>query len=562
MASIDGAEYVSRYGPTTGDRMRLADTDLWVEIEGDDSEPGDELLGGCGKTARDGVLAAARAGRDSALDMIITNVVVLDPLVGVRKTNIGIKEGRIVGLGSAGNAELQSGIDLPIDSHTAIITGEGLIATAGIVDSHVHLSSAEIAPAALAAGTTTIVGMGIGGVWDVGANPASNMRSLVAGWAGTPLNAAFLTRGSSRSADLLERSVMYGSGGFKVHEDWGATPAQIDTCLSVAENADLPMALHTDTLNESGYLADTLDAIGGRTVHAYHVEGGGGHPDLLEILSQPHVLPSSTTPTLPLTPSSMTELFPMTMTVHRQHPASESDVVIARSRLRERAIAAENWLHDIGAISIINSDAMGMGRIAETARRTWQLAHVQATLAGETGPEHPNNERVLRYLAKLSLNPAIAHGMAHELGSLTPSKMADIVLWQPGRFGTTPELVLKSGFVAWGTSGSGSGSTRLTQPRRMGPYFGGLGQAPRSLSAVFVSSACLDDAEAAAELPTGVRYLPIRDARGLSRADMLHNSHLSDVRVPTDGSPVTVDGRHVEVHRADVLPLTSLHFLA
>lgn len=562
MSTIDRTEYVSRYGPTTGDRIRLADTDLWIEVEADDSEPGNELLGGCGKTARDGVLVGARANRDSALDMIITNVVVLDPLVGVRKTNIGIKDGRIAGLGSAGNADLQSGIDLVVDSHTAIITGEGLIATAGIVDSHVHLSSPEIAPAALAAGTTTVVGMGIGGVWDVGANPAYNMRALIAGWAGTPLNAAFLTRGSSRSADLLEQSVMYGSGGFKVHEDWGATPAQIDTCLSVAEMADLPMALHTDTLNESGFLGDTLDAIAGRTVHAYHVEGGGGHPDLLEILSQPHVLPSSTTPTLPLTPSSMSELLPMTMTVHRQHHGLESDVEIAHGRLREHAIAAENRLHDMGAISIINSDSMGMGRIAETARRTWQLAHVQASLAGQSGPDHVNNARVMRYLAKLSLNPAIAHGMAHEVGSLTASRMADIVLWHPSRFGTSPELVLKGGFVAWGNSGSGSGSTRLTQPRQMRPFFGGMGLAPRSLASVFVSPVCLDDAAARADLPVGVGYLPTRAARGLTRSDMVHNSYLPDVRVPTGGGPVSIDGSLVPLHRADVLPLTRLQFLA
>ena len=562
MATINRDDYASRYGPTTGDLIRLADTDLWVRVEGDDSEPGDELLGGCGKTARDGVLVVARAGRDSALDMIITNVVVLDPLVGVRKTNIGVKDGRIVGLGSAGNGDIQSGIDLVVDSHTAIITGEGLIATAGIVDSHVHLSSPEIAPAALAAGTTTVVGMGMGGVWDVGANPAYNMRSLISGWAGTPLNAAFLTRGSSRSPDLLEQSVMYGSGGFKVHEDWGATPAQIDTCLTVAEMADLPMALHTDTLNESGFLTDTLDAIQGRTVHAYHVEGGGGHPDLLEILNQPHVLPSSTTPTLPLTPSSMSELLPMTMTVHRQHAGVDSDVAIAHSRLREHAIAAENRLHDMGAISIINSDSMGMGRIAETARRTWQLAHVQATLAGQTGPGYTNNDRVMRYLAKLSLNPAIAHGIAHQVGSLTPSRIADIVLWHPSRFGTTPELVLKAGFVAWGNSGSGSGSTRLTQPRVMGPYFGGLGRAPQVLSSVFVSPSCLDDAKAVAGLPEGVSYLPTRGARGLTRSDMLHNSYLPDVRVPLGGGPVTVDGAQIEIHRADILPLTRLHFLA
>lgn len=562
MPTINRAEYASRYGPTTGDRIRLADTDLWVEVEADDSEYGNELLGGCGKTARDGVLVGTRADRDSVLDLIITNVVVLDPLVGVRKTNIGIKEGRIVGLGSAGNTNLQSGIDLEIDSHTAIITGEGLIATAGIVDSHVHLSSPEIAPAALAAGTTTVVGMGIGGVWDVGANPAYNMHALVAGWAGTPLNAAFLTRGSSRGSDLLEQSVMYGSGGFKVHEDWGATPAQIDTCLSVAELTDLPMALHTDTLNESGFLSDTLSAIAGRTVHAYHVEGGGGHPDLLEILSQPHVLPSSTTPTLPLTPSSISELVPMTMTVHRQHHGLESDVEIAQSRVREHAIAAENRLHDMGAISIINSDSMGMGRIAETARRTWQLAHVQATLAGQAGPEFVNNARVMRYLAKLSLNPAIAHGMAHEVGSLTPSRMADIVLWHPSRFGASPELVLKSGFVAWGNSGSGSGSTRLTQPRQMRPFFGGLGAAPQTLAAVFVSPVCLEDSTARRNLPRGVNYLPTNAARGLTRSDMLHNSHLPDVHVPAEGGPVSVDGSLIPLHHADVLPLTRLQFLA
>jgi urease subunit alpha len=562
MPSLERAEYTARYGPTAGDRLRLADTDLWVEIEKDDTEPGDELLGGCGKTARDGVLVGPGPGRDSTLDLIITNVVVLDPLLGVRKTNIGIKDGRIVGVGSAGNSDLQSDLDLAVDAHTALITGEGLIATAGIVDSHVHLSSPEIAPAALAAGTTTVVGMGIGGVWDVGANPAPNMRTLVEGWAGTPLNAAFLTRGSARSAHLLEQSVMYGSGGFKVHEDWGATPAQVDTCLGVAEATDLPVALHTDTLNEAGFLRDTLDAIDGRTVHAYHVEGGGGHPDLLEILSQPHVLPSSTTPTLPLTPSSMGELLPMTMTVHRQHAGLDSDLSIARSRLREHAIAAENRLHDMGAISIVNSDSMGMGRVAEAARRTWQLAHVQATLVGQVGQEYVNNPRVLRYLAKLTLNPAVAHGISHEVGSLTPGRMADIVLWHPARFGTTPELVLKAGFVAWGVSGSGSGSTRLTQPRRMRPFFGGLGRAPRGLAAVFVSAHCLEDAPARAALPTGVRYLPTRSARGLTRADMLHNTHLAEVRVPMDGGPVGVDGTSVSLHHADHLPLTRLQFLA
>jgi urease subunit alpha len=561
VSSLDRAEYAVRYGPTTGDRVRLADTGLWVEVEADDVAPGDELIGGCGKTARDGVLATARAGRDSALDMIIPNVLVLDPLLGVRKTSIGIADGRIAGAGRAGNPDAASGVDLVVDSHTAIVPGEGLIATAGIVDSHVHLSSPAIAEAALSSGITTIVGMGTGGVWDVGANPAYNMRSLIAGWAGIPLNAAFLARGSSRSAALLEAAVESGAGGFKVHEDWGATPVQVDTCLSVAEAAGLPVALHTDTLNESGYLADTIAATAGRTVHAYHVEGGGGHPDLLEILGHPHILGSSTTPTLPQTVATVAELLPMTMTVHKLHARVGSDSGIAASRIRRHGIAAENRLHDLGAISIVNSDSMGMGRIAEVARRTWQLAHVQAVLAGQSGPGAVNNERVLRYLAKLSLNPAIAHGMAAHVGSLTAGRLADIVLWDPARFGTTPELVLKSGFVVWGASGSGSGSTRITQPRVMRPFFGGLGEAPRHLSAQFVAASVLGDPRLRGALPAGVNYLPITGARGLTRADMVRNGYVPRVSVPVEPGPVTVDGVPVPVHEADSLPLTRLHFL-
>ncbi len=568
MSGLSRKEYAARYGPTAGDRVRLADTGLWVEVEADDVYPGDELIGGCGTTARDGVLVTAAAagrgggsGRDSALDMIIPNVLMLDPVLGVRKTSIGIAGGRIAGTGRAGNPDVQAGVDLVVDSHTAIVPGEGLIATAGLVDSHVHASSAEVAAAALSAGITTVVAMGIGGVWDVGANPAYNMRALIAGWAGIPLNSAFLARGSSRSAALLEAAAESGAGGFKVHEDWGATPAQVDTCLTVADAVGLPVALHTDTLNESGYLADTIAATAGRTVHAYHVEGGGGHPDVLSVLNYPHVLGSSTTPTLPLTPATVAELLPMTMTVHKLRPGSASDAGIAASRIRRHGIAAENLLHDLGAISIVNSDSMGMGRIAEVARRTWQLAHVQASLAGETGPGFVNNSRVLRYLAKVTLNPAIAHGMAAHVGSLRAGRLADIVLWEPARFGTTPELVLKSGFVAWGASGSGSGSTRITQPRRMLPFFGGLGDAPRRLSAQFVAAPVLDGAASRAALPAGVTYLPVDNARGLTRADMSRNTYLPSVTVPPGDAPVTVDGAQVPVHEATALPLTRLHHL-
>lgn len=561
MSRIDSRDYATLYGPTTGDRVRLADTDLWVEVEADDTEAGEEMLGGCGKTARLGALVSPSTDRASALDLVVLGVLLVDPVLGIRKTNIGVKDGRVVGVGRAGNPDVQRGIDLVVDAHTAMIPAEGLVATPGVVDSHVHMSNAELAPAALSAGVTTIVGMGIGGVWDVGANPRTNLHHLIAGWGHAPVNAAFLARGSSTSAALLEEAVLSGCGGFKVHEDWGASPAVVDNCLDVAEQADLPVALHTDTLNESGYLDDTLAATRGRTVHAYHVEGGGGHPDLLRIVGEDHVLTSSTTPTLPLTPSTLGELGPMTMTVHRGHRLLDSDVQIAASRLREHAIAAENHLHDIGAVSIINSDALGMGRIGETARRAFQLAHVQAGLLGETGPDRPNNERVLRYLAKLTHNAAVAHGISDHVGSLRPGRLADIVLWQPAWFAASPELVVKSGFVAWGNSGSGSGSTRMTQPRRMRPFYGGLGEAPARLAHVFVSAACLQD-KASRELPAGRRYSAIADSRGLTCDAMLRNTATPPVEVPPEPRPVSVDGHEVPVHHARNLPLTAAHHLA
>ncbi|MGH3329728.1 MAG: urease subunit alpha [Nocardioidaceae bacterium] len=562
MSRIDPRDYAGLYGPTTGDRVRLGDTDLWVEVEADDTEHGEEMVGGCAKTARHGSLVSAAADRASALDLVVLGVLLIDPVLGIRKTSIGVKDGRVVGVGRAGNPDVQDGVDLEVDAHTAMIPGEGLIATPGVVDSHVHLSNAELVPAALSAGVTTVVGMGIGGVWDVGANPQANLHHLIAGWEHAPVNAAFLARGSSTSAELLEQAVLAGCGGFKVHEDWGASPAVVDTCLAVAESADLPVALHTDTLNEYGYLEDTLAATDGRTVHAYHVEGGGGHPDLLRIVGQDHVLTSSTTPTLPLTVTTTAELMPMTMTVHRGNQLLESDAGITASRIREHAIAAENHLHDQGAISIVNSDALGMGRIGETVRRTWQVAHVQAGLAGEVGPEVVNNSRVRRYLAKLTHNPAVAHGIAGHVGSLQPGRIADIVLWNPAWFGAVPELVVKSGFVAWGAAGSGSGSTRITQPRRMRPFFGGLGGAPSRLSHVFVSRECLDDASASARLPTGHRYTAISGSRGLTCADMLHNTATPSVVIPPEPSPVLVDGAEVALHHAESLPLTRLHHLA
>ena len=567
MAEVDRRLYATLYGPTTGDRVRLGDTDLEVVVEADDTSYGDEVLGGCGKTFRDGMLATSRTG-DSHLDLLISNVVLLDPVLGVRKTNIGVKDGRVVGVGRAGNPDVVDDVELVVSAHTALVPGEGLIATPGIVDSHVHLSSPALIDVALASGITTMIGMGLGGVWDVGVNPERNLLTLLDAWRDVPVNIGFLARGSAAGTALLERGVEAGAAGFKIHEDFGATPAIIDACLRVAEATDVAVALHTDSLNESGMLADTVAATDGRTVHAYHVEGGGGHPNLLEILSQRHILPSSTTPTIPLSVNTEGELFPMTMTVHRQSAALPSDVAVSRSRIRVITMEAENALHDLGAISIVNSDSMGMGRVGEVSRRTWQLAHLQKAQAaarnGEAtavGAGAADNDRVLRYLAKLTINPAVAHGLSEHVGSLEPGRLADVVLWHPAWFGAKPEVVVKGGFVAWGHSGSGAGSTRLGQPRGYRSFFGGMGGAPRALSLVFAAQAALD-AGLVGKVAPGTQVVPVRRTRGLSRADMLHNVAVPDVRVALDGSPVLVDGQPVRTTPATHVPLGQLHHLA
>jgi urease subunit alpha len=589
MAELARREYAGRYGPTTGDLVRLADTGLQVEIESDDTSYGDEILGGCGKTMRDGMLVTSRPAADSRLDMLISNVVVIDPVLGVLKTNIGIKDGRIAGVGRAGNPDVVDDVELVMDSHTALVPGEGLIATPGTIDSHVHLSSPALLDVALSAGITTMIGMGLGGVWDVGVNPERNFDTMMSAWRDVPLNIGFLARGSASHPALLERALEAGAAGFKVHEDFGAYPAIIDTCLSVAEQADVPVALHTDTLNEAGMLTDTLDAIGARTVHAYHIEGsGGGHPRLLELVSEPHVIGSSTTPTVAFGQNTLNELAPMAMTVHRQSAAVASDLAVTRRRVRRATIEAENFLHDIGAIPIINSDSMGMGRIGELVRRTWQLASRRLADA-ETGtlppsapspsagsppgsspagsppgtpppPASADNDRVLRFLAKLTINPALTHGLADHVGSLQPGKLADVVLWHPAFFGAKPELVLKSGFVAWGVSGDGAGSTRLGQPRRYRSYFGGLGDAPACLAVVFTAARALDSS-----LPTrfgGRRLVPVRGARSVGRADMLHNASVPRVHVPADGTAVLVNDAAVHVQPAAWVPLGQLYHLA
>ncbi len=553
MTSLDRQTYHRIYGPTTGDRIALSDLGLTLEVEQDDTPYGDEVLGGCGKTWRDGFYGLRR---DSQLDMLVSNVVLVDALLGVRKTCIGVKDGRIVGIGRAGSPDVFEGVDLVVGPHTALVPGEGLIATPGAIDSHVHLAAPTLLEVGLSAGVTTIVGMGIGGVWDVGANPQRNIHVLTESLRDTPVNVLLLARGSTRDTVAMEAALASGAGGFKVHEDYSASPACIDACLSVAAQADVGVALHSDTLNEFGLLADTVAATAGRTVHAYHVEGGGGHPDLLEILEQPHVLGSSTTPTVPYARHTVAELFPMTMTVHRQHADFSSDIETTQSRVHEAGIQAENFLHHLGAISIVNSDSLGMGRMGETVRRTFQLAAHPVLRPG--GGDGADNDTVLQFLAKITINAALAHGIAGDVGSITPGRLADIVLWKPAWFGAKPEFVIKSGFVAWGATGQGNGSTRLSQPRLMGPFFGAMGGAPRRLAATFVAESALGGRD----LTPGPMYLPVRGAQGLTRAHMVRNSAVPTVQVPMDGSPVQVNGRAITLAPLDRVPVGQAAFLA
>ena len=553
---LDRATYASIYGPTTGDRLRLGDTDLSLEVESDDTAPGSEPLVGFGKTIREGLLATSLIPADEALDIAITNVVLLDPVLGVRKTSIGIKDGRVVAVGRAGNPATTEGVTVPLSAATGIVPAEGLIATPGAVDSHVHLLGPQVVPAALSGGTTTVVAMGYGGAFDLGIGPRTNLDRLLDAWRAVPLNLLPLARGSALDPEFLEASLAWGAGGFKIHEDVGAYPAIVDACLSVAERHDVQVALHCDGLGESATLEETLDAVGGRAVHLYHVEGcGGGPTNLLEAVRLENVLPSSTDPTLPFGESAVAEHEDMIRTVHRLHPRFENDLLAARERVRGWTMAAESVLHDLGAISIVSSDSMGMGRIGETTRRTWQLAHVMKAALGSDGGN--DNERILRYLAKLTINPALAHGISHEVGSLEAGKLADVVLWRPAFFGAKPALVLKSGFAAWGPLGSGSGSTRLGEPLVHGGLFGSAGAAPARLAAVFTSGAGVERVRSRWPGPVA----RVSGCRAVRKRDLIRNDATPDVHVDGVAERVLIDGRPVELEPARELPLNRAYFL-
>ncbi len=556
---IDRETYRRLYGPTTGDRIRLADTNLVAEVERDDVAYGDEPLWGAGKTIRGSMGMSSRRMQDSTMDLIIANVVVMDPVLGIVKTNIGIKEGRIAALGRAGNPDITDDIQVLAGANTGWIMGEGMIATPGIVDPHVHLATTSLIPAALSAGTTTIVGMGYGHVSDLGVNPAYHFHRLMEAWESVPMNVALLARGSASARHPLEESMEMGCGGLKIHEDSASFTSVIDNALTVADEFDVPVCIHTDSNQEGGELEDTVAAIAGRTIHAYHIEGlGGGHPNILELAGHPEILGSSTTPTIPYSVNTYREYGEMKMAVHRMHHDLAEDRAFLAWRARGSTVAAESVLHDAGAIAMMSSDSQGMGRIGEVSIRTWQMAHRMKEYSGAVTEQ--DNARILRYLAKLTINPAIAQGLAHEVGSLAPGKLADIVLWRPEFFGVKPQLVVKNGFVVWGPVGGGNDSTRLGQPQIYRPMFGALGSAPASLGVAFVSQASID-AGLAKKLGIRRRLSAIRDARHLTKADFLHNNASPQVRVAPDTLEVEIDGRPVDLPPAEVLPLTARYFL-
>jgi len=555
----------SIYGPTVGDRVVLADTGLVVEVEHDSQLPGEEFVAGFARTARDGMHLLGATVRETC-DLVVSNVLVLDPVLGVCKTSIGVRHGRICAIGRAGNPDTLDGVDVVVGTGTTIVSGEGLIATPGAIDTHVHLLSPRVMEASLASGVTTIIGQEFGPVWGVGVNSPWALRITYAAFDAWPVNIGMLARGSSsHPGPLVEALVEGGACGFKVHEDMGAHARALDTALRVADDHDVQVAVHTDGLNESLLARDTVAVLDGRTVHAFHVEGcGGGHtPDVLSLAGIPHIIGSSTNPTLPFGRDAVAEHFDMIMSVHALSGEVPSDVAIARDRIRARTMGAENVLHDLGVIPITSSDAQGMGRAGETVRRTFALAAVMKHVRGADpdgvqGHERHDNERVLRFLAKLTLNPAIAHGLSHEVGSIEVGKLADIVLWEPARFGSSPQLVLKSGFPAWGVTGDPNAAIDTAQPLVLGPQFGGCGAAPAELSVVFVSGSARDSGND--RLPTRRRRVAVRETRGIGLAQMNRTRPVADVRVAPNGS-VELDGELVSCDPAQSVPLSRLFFL-
>jgi urease subunit alpha len=557
--------------------VRLADTDLWVEVEDDHVGYGDEPLWGYGKNIRSRMTQSDRATTDSELDVLIAGVLLLDPFLGVFKTNIGIKGGRIVGVGRAGNPDITSGVDMTIGPNTLPLIGYGLIATAGAVDSHVHLITPNLVPVALAAGVTTLITAAV----TFEESPMA-MGITMQAFEQMPVNLGLQASARTDVPGAGERMIEAGSIGLKIHEDWGAYPEVIDATLRLADVHDVAVCLHTDSMNESAQLADTVAAIDGRAVHAYHVEGtGGGHiPDVLGLVAEPNIVCSSTTPTIPFGTATAREHVEMILAVHAGNPAVEADVEAATERVRTTTMAAEGPLHELGAISIVNSDSQGMGRIGETVRRTFQLAHLmKAWRESEAGAgfsdappvAHPwarrtrsgrraDNERVLHYLAKITAEPAIVHGIAGEVGSLLPGRLADVVLWPPASFGVKPAVVLKSGHLGWGPSGEGNASVEGAEPVVVGPHWAAMGAAPATVGSTFVSLAA-HESGLRERLGSRRRFVPVSGTREVRRASLLANTAVTPIQIdPSDGT-VRLDGRLLTSPPTNEVPLGSRYLL-
>lgn len=572
MTELSRPAYADLFGPTAGDRIRLADTDLLIEIEedraGGPGRAGDEAVFGGGKVIRESMGQSRATRAEGTPDTVITGAVILDHW-GVVKADVGLRDGRITGIGKAGNPDTMDGVhpDLVIGPETEVIAGNGRILTAGAVDAHVHFISPTILDEALAAGVTTIVGGGTGPAEGTKATTITpspwHLARMFEALEAYPVNIGLLGKGNTVSREAMYSQLRGGALGFKIHEDWGATPAAIDACLGVCEESGAQLAIHTDTLNEAGFVGDTLAAIAGRSIHAYHTEGaGGGHaPDIITVVSQPNVLPSSTNPTRPHTVNTVEEHLDMLMVCHHLNPAVPEDLAFAESRIRPSTIAAEDILHDLGAISIISSDSQAMGRVGEVVLRTWQTAHVMKRRRGALpGDGRADNHRARRYVAKYTINPAVAQGLDHEIGSVETGKLADLVLWDPAFFGVKPQLVIKGGQIAYAQMGDANASIPTPQPVLPRPMFGAIGRAPAANSLNFVTRTALDDG-LVDRLGLGKRFVPIRSTRGVTKADMRENDARPQVEVDPDTFTVTIDGEPVEPAPAAELPMAQRYFL-
>ncbi|KAB2665270.1 urease subunit alpha [Brucella tritici] len=566
MGRISRQAYAELYGPTKGDRLRLADTELIIEVEEDRCIYGEEVTFGGGKVIRDGMGQGQRSSSETA-DLVITNVIILD-YWGIIKADVGIKDGRISGIGKAGNPDIQPGVNIVVGPATDVIAGEGKILTAGGIDTHIHFIAPQQAEEALASGTTTLVGGGTGPTvgtlaTTVTPGPWAIHRMLEAVEA-LPINVGLLGKGNASKPEPLREQIRAGAVGLKLHEDWGTTPAAIDNCLNVADEEDIQVAIHTDTLNESGFVKDTFAAMKGRTIHSFHTEGaGGGHaPDIITAAGEENILPSSTNPTRPYTINTVDEHLDMLMVCHHLSPKIPEDVAFAESRIRRETIAAEDILHDLGVFSMMSSDSQAMGRIGETTLRCWQTAHKMKVQRGPLSQDSSRNDnfRAKRYVAKYTINPAITHGFAHEIGSVEVGKRADLVLWKPEFFGVKPSLVMIGGMIAIAPMGDPNASISTPQPVHYRPMYGVLGRALGSTGVTFVSKAALDDG-IGEKLKLSKQLVAVKGIRTIRKKDMIHNGLTPKLEVDPQSYQVRVDGELITCEPADVLPMAQRYFL-